>query len=613
MKKYQPGSEFIDWIERTVHLPMGTAAEPGLIKLPVYLRQIAEAFVAPEVEKISIQKSARIGYSTLLSSLFAWHMTQRPRATLVVLPVEADARNAVVGLEELFDASPDLRGRLANPSLGRSDRNTILFRRGTEGASLRLCGANAPRNLRAVSASLIAIDEADALQDTEGDVVELAAARSLSFKDRRIIIGGTPLLSSTSRVARSFAESDQRIYECRCPSCRGYAELRWPQFTWSPGEPESVRWRCPLCQTLHSEAAKPKMVREGRWRALAPEVKGHRGYRLSSLITPLPHATWVKLVAAFEAAQGADERMKAFSNILLGEAWNEEATEVDEAALSSRAEAFSLDEVPAAVLALTMGVDCQDDRLECVIVGWGRDGTCFVMAHEVIHGSIEDELLWRQLDELLRLRWVHPHGGRLKIDACCVDASDGGHLQHVLSFCRPRSARRCLAIKGAYGFTRPPLVASKSKMRGGGRLWICGVDGIKGRVFEQLRRGTAIRFSDTLSETFYEQLASERVIVRTIAGKPVKRFERLKGRAAEALDGLTYAVAAKRAITLDQAALAQREEQLRKPEPVTPVTPPPTDVPSRRDPWLSPGNKNPWANERTMDGWLDTDRDDWIR
>ncbi len=256
-KKDRAGSSFTSWIERTVCLPIGTSADPGPIRLPVYLREIAEALVAPGVEKVTVQKSARIGFSTLLSSLIAWHMTERPAAIMVVLPTELDARNAVVALEELFACSPALTGRLPNPSLGRSDRNTILVRKGlVPGASLRLVGATAPRNLRAVSAKIVLIDEADALEDREGDVVALAEARSLTFKDRRCVIGGTPLLASTSRVARSFAELDMRIYECRCPSCREYAELRWDQFHWEPGQPDTIRWACPACGVLHAETDK---------------------------------------------------------------------------------------------------------------------------------------------------------------------------------------------------------------------------------------------------------------------------------------------------------------------------------------------------------------------
>ena len=168
-----------------------------------------------------------------------------------------------------------------------------------------------------------------------------------------------------------------------------------------------------------------------------------------------------------------------------------------------RAEPFDLDNVPPEVLALTCGVDCADDRIEAVIGGWTRTGGCLVMAHEVIWGDIADDLTWRQLDDMLRRRWPHPHGGTIGIDACCVDAGDGGHLAHVLDFCRSRASRRVLAIKGAPGFSRPPLLTSRSKMKGGGRLWIVGSDGIKSRIFDHLHRGTGIRFSDTLSGVFY--------------------------------------------------------------------------------------------------------------
>ena len=85
-----------------------------------------------------------------------------------------------------------------------------------------------------------------------------------------------------------------------------------------------------------------------------------------------------------------------------------------------------------------------------------------------------------------------------------------------------------MATKGISGFSRRPLEASKSKLKGGGQLWIVGSDSIKTRIYDQLARGKMIRFSDTLSETFYEQLCSERVIVRQAGGKPTKRFERIR-------------------------------------------------------------------------------------
>jgi phage terminase large subunit GpA-like protein len=572
MAKRRARADFPGWIEANVCLPLGTAAEPGPIKLPVYLREIAESFVAPGVERITVQKSARIGFSTLLSSLIAWHMTEQPAAIMVVLPAELDARNAVVALEELFACSPALTGRLPNPSLGRSDRNTILFRKGlVPGASLRAVGATAPRNLRAVSAKIILIDEADALQDSEGDVIALAEARSLTFKDRRTVIGGTPLLASTSRVARSFAESDMRIYECRCPSCRDYAELRWSHFHWEPGRPETIWWACPHCGVLHHETEKARMVREGRWRTLRPEAgPTHRGFRINCLVSALPHATWGKLAAQWEASEGDDERRKAFLNTLLGEPWAEECDEVDEEALAARAEEFGVDRIPAEVLALTVGIDIQSDRIEASIFGHGRDGTTYVLAHQTIWGDPLQDDTWQEVDELLKHRWRHPGGGMLKIDAAAIDSGgQAGVYDTVMKFANARLGRRVLACKGAAGWSRPVIVPSKTKK---GRLFIIGVDGVKTQILSRLSRGQSIRFSHTLDVAYYEQLAAERRVVRFARGRPVARFELRPGvRRAEALDCLVLGLAARAAMALSSAAFDAREQELTTPLPPKPA------------------------------------------
>jgi phage terminase large subunit GpA-like protein len=373
-------------------------------------------------------------------------------------------------------------------------------------------------------------------------------------------------------VCRLYGESDCRVFECRCPHCGGFSEIQWTAIEWPDGRPDLAAWRCPHCEALIEEKHKAKIVREGRWCAKRPEADPrHRCYRLNSLVSALGNLTWARLAAEFEAVRNDPDRLKVFHNTSLALPWKE-GTEIDESALARRAEPFSLDALPEECLALTMGVDCADDRLEAVIAGWTKTGGCLVLDHQVIHGAIGDDLTWQQLDDVLRMRWTHPHGGQLRIDAAAIDAGDGQHLAHVLAFCRPRAARRVMAIKGSPGFSRPPLLASKSKQRGGGRLWIVGSDGIKSRIFDHLQRAIGIRFSDTLQPVFYEQLASERVTVKHVAGRPIRRFERIRGAKAEALDATCYAMAAKSALTLTPAAFAEREDQLRAVAPAKPAS-----------------------------------------
>ena len=129
---------------------------------------------------------------------------------LYLLPTEADCRGFVVDdIEPMFDSTPILQGKLSSPSVARHDRNTMLHRL-WNGGSLKVVAGKAPRNLRRHTARVLMIDEADAIEVSgEGDPIALAERRTLTFGDRKIIVGGTPIDASTSHVLRSYNESDQ--------------------------------------------------------------------------------------------------------------------------------------------------------------------------------------------------------------------------------------------------------------------------------------------------------------------------------------------------------------------------------------------------------------------
>jgi phage terminase large subunit GpA-like protein len=568
------------WIERTIRLPAGAAAEPGPIKLYPYQRGIAAAIGDPAIERVSVLKSARIGYTALLTASVAHFVVREPSPILVLMPTEADCRDYMVSdLEPLFLDSTEITDHLPMPHPGRSDRNTLLHRL-FPGGSLKIVAGKAPRNLRRHTARILLIDEVDAIeQSAEGDPVSLAEKRTLSYGDRKIVCGSTPLDEATSHIARLYAQSDQRVFEVPCSACGAFHEIRWPAIEWPEGHPELAAWRCPSCGELVEERHKAAAVRKGRWRAMAPQIKGHAGFRLSALISPLANAAWGKLAAEFINAKGDTSTLKVFTNTVLGEPWADDADEVDEAALAGRVESFGLDRIPAEVLAITIGADVQDDRIEATILGHGRDGTVFALGHQVIWGSPLDGDTWDEVEKLLRQRFRHPAGGSLKVDAAVIDAGDGGHYDAVLAFCTPRLSRKVLAGKGAAGFARPAITAARVKR---GRLFIIGVDVLKSQIIARLARGRSIRFSHSLDATYFEQLASERRIVRMARGRPVARFERKPGMRAEALDCLVYGLGAKAALALSAAAFDQRQDELRH------ETPPPAAAPSViRSRWMS--------------------------
>ena len=320
------------------------------------------------------------------------------------------------------------------------------------------------------------------------------------------------------------------------------------------------------------------MVGAGRWRATRPEVQGHAGFRLNALVSLLANASWGKLAAEFLQAKDDPAELQTFVNTILGQGWREAGAEIDDNALAARAEPFGLDSIPPEVLVLSAGVDVQDDRLETTIAGWTRDGTALVLGHIVIWGSPDDDTTWLELDELLKTQWPHPLGGKLRIDAACIDSGDGDWTDRVYSFAFPRAGRRVMAIKGVSG-ARPSIQVSRGKVKGG-RLWLVGSDTIKTTLFNRVQRGVSIRFSASLEPVYFEQLASERRVVRYTRGKPARRFERIPGKRAEALDALVYAFAARSAAPIQ---LDHRTDELRSP------TPPASSPTVIRSKWMERG------------------------
>lgn len=550
-----PRMNLSEWIEAEMRLPEGVSAQPGRVRLWPYQRGIADAISDPEIERVTVLKAVRVGLSTLISATVASFVGNEPSPILCLLPTEQDARDFMVSdLEPIFAATPAIAGLLSDEADG-GGRNTLVSRR-FPGGSLKIVAAKSPRNLRRHNVRVLLMDEIDAMESgAEGNPLLLAEKRTYSFPDRKIIAGSTPTNDDTSNVIRRYAESDQRIFEVPCPSCGEFNEILWDHIRWESDRPETAHYVCPHNGCVVAEREKPAMVAAGRWRATAPDVQGHAGFRINALVSTLTNASWGKLAAEFLAAKSQPDALQTFVNTVLAQGWREAAEETDASELKSRAEAFSLSAIPAEVLLVTVGVDVQGDRLEISTVGHGRADVCFVLGHDVIWGSPGDDSTWVELDELLRRTWPHPNGGTLRVDAAAVDSGDGTWTARVYDFTRPRFGRKVMAIKGVAG-SREPLKRATTK---GVNLFLVGVDGLKAQILQRLARGNTIRFSDTLEQEYFEQVSSERRVVRYVRGRPQRSFERILGRKAEALDCLVYAMAIRHAVPAN---LDRREEGL---------------------------------------------------
>src|SRR3954452_8804803 len=136
------------WVERNVVLPQGTTAVPGPMRLWPYQRAIADSIADPAVERVTLVKAARVGFTSLLTGALGHYVANEPAPVLCLLPTEADCRDYMVSdLEPTFAASSALSGALSREVEHGEDRSTILHRL-FPGGSLKIVAAKAPRNLR---------------------------------------------------------------------------------------------------------------------------------------------------------------------------------------------------------------------------------------------------------------------------------------------------------------------------------------------------------------------------------------------------------------------------------------------------------------------------------
>jgi len=541
-----------DWIETSVHLPSAIAAQPGRMRLWKPQTAIADAMGDDSLERVTILKSARVGATQLMVGALGHFVENDPSPVLCVVPAEADARHLMVSvIEPTFQESPALRAALTTDTNGR---DTMLHRR-FAGGSLSIVSARAPRNLRARTARCVFCDELDAWETTaEGDPLDLAIMRSHTFANRKIVLASTPIDAETSRILRSYEQSDKRIYECPCRHCGEFNEVTWKDIKWDADKPETAAYACPSCGAFTQERHKAEMVTGGRWRATAPEVEGHAGFKLTSLTSLLPNASWPKLAAEFLQAKRSPATLKPFINTVLGEAWEGEGDDLDAANLEALRRPYDLDNVPPEALVLTVGADVQGDRVEMTYTAFTAEGDMRVLGHHVVWGSPTENDTWAEVDDSLKIQLSHPKGGTLRVDAALIDS--GNWADQVYAFCRPRVSRRVLPLKGVSGFGRPSLAFSTSRKT---RLALVGVDGVKLALHQRLAHGETITFSEGLVGDYFDQIRAERLVTKFSRGRPTRSWELISGRRNEALDTLGYSYAARGLVGLD---LGRREAEL---------------------------------------------------
>lgn len=150
-----------EWVEQNVVLWDGPNAGEKF-RPWAYQREMLDAMADPSIERVSIIKPARIGYTKGLIAALAAKSATAPCPMILLVPTDDDARGfAVDEVDPAFRASPALRSLIRQ---GRLDgRNTLTMRSLLGGGSIKILAARSPRNLRRHDAKVLFQDEIDAM------------------------------------------------------------------------------------------------------------------------------------------------------------------------------------------------------------------------------------------------------------------------------------------------------------------------------------------------------------------------------------------------------------------------------------------------------------------
>lgn len=534
------------------------------------------------IQRTVMQFATQLGKTEVLYNTMFQRIHRAPQDILFVQPTLGDARDHS---RERFAPTvrkmPEVQAQLPKPT-SRDESNSWQTKSIAGVATLFFAGANSARSLASKPLGLALCDEIDGYPldvDGEGDPLLLVWERLSNFHDRKLLLCSTPTIKDASRIEAEYLASDQRRYLVPCPHCGHLQELVWGEgreyglkFLLTTGgdpRPETAVHICEACGAAAVEATKTGMLAHGRWVARKPGAGGGlvAGFHLNKLYSPAGWKSWGDIVSEWHKAKQAEAagdttKMKGWVNTTLAETFEERGDTVAHSVLQQRAEDWPLRTVLRQILVLVAAVDVQrgaNARLEVSVWGFGRGEESQLVDRRVIYGDPEIEhgqagSPWNELDEYLATPIPHASGRPMSIRATAIDSSDGTVSQAVYRFCRPRSHRHVLAIKGRRELDR---ILSRPTMqdvdyrgtlvRRGIKLWKVGTDIAKSTIYARLRltRPGAgyVHLSKHMPPEAFEQLTAERMVTKMVAGHPVTRWVKPAGKPNEEQDKAVYALA----------------------------------------------------------------------
>lgn len=541
-----------EWSDKNVILSTSNAAEPGRYRsnrTPYMVEVMKQLSSSSPTQKVVLIAGAQVSKTQVGLNFVCSAIDQTPGPILIVQPTETIAKKVSnQRLGQMIQDCPVLSKKVLEDKT-KDTTNTMLAKT-FPGGVLYVTGANSAAGLRSMPVRFLMMDEIDAYPrdvDGEGSPVLLAEKRTTTFSRRKILCESTPTIKGESAIEEEYLKTDQRKYFVPCPHCLEKDIITWDRIHYENDDPNTAMLRCLKCNKLITESSKTWMLSNGEWRATAtsydPKVVG---YHLNSLYSPIGWKSWKECVTEFIQAKNEPEKLKVFVNTVLAETWEEKAEQLDPHFLAKRREVYP-SELPDGVVVLTCAVDVQDDRLEALVVGWGKNEESWIVAHTTVVGSPDKSETWNELSEFRRQGFKNKLGIEQYVKTTVIDS--GGHFTNkVYQYAKSFENEGVYAIKGGHTEGKP-LVSPPSKNNAYRcLLFMINTDTAKESIFTRLKMqhpgGGYVHIPNWADDEFIAQITSEKAIRKYIKGRgTIRQWVKTRERN-EILDLMVYSLAA---------------------------------------------------------------------
>jgi phage terminase large subunit GpA-like protein len=557
--KPPPPIDYLAWAERNVVIDEGSFPGPYNRSLFCYFDEILRALSPDDpCRYVTLMGSAQIGKTTLANVFTLGSLTTGRGTFLYAHPTDDNARRwSKMKLAPMMRSTPVVRDQF--PERARDGADAVLFKERRDGlARLLITGANSPASLSQITVDFQVQDDlAKWEMNSAGDPEAQADNRSRAIEFAKIFKVSTPLVIPGCRISKDFESGSQEFPYVGCPHCATKQVLEWDNMLsgLDPAKPEDAHFTCIACGCFIEEHHRPQLLATFEWRAKNPAARReHRSFWIWSAYSYLQ--SWARIAQEWLKNRGDPAAEKTFLNDTVGKAYRAhgEARPWEEIRDRAMESSYVRGNVPAGALLLMIGIDCQGDRVEWQVVGFGRDFRRFVIDYGIVDRHISDPDCQANLGALLAKTWRNIAGRQLGIDLAAIDGN--AWTEDVWSFARRHPSSKLIMIRGRGDDSAPRLARVKKERDKNGKLlrysrrfYHLGVSVLKMALYRDMAKDDPlsngfVAFPSGLDDEYFQELTAERRMPVKRNGFTVFRWVKDDRQDNEALDTLIQATGA---------------------------------------------------------------------